>query len=78
MNGSGTPAGIAGDLFHTLEVTLDDYTAEECIPIYAAMLQERHRLPKVRACIDYWQESFAQLRNGETGVTAGLNLLGMR
>ena len=61
-----------------LKQVLADYTAEECIPIYAAMLQERHRLPKVRACIDYWQESFAQLRNGETGVTAGLNLLGMR
>lgn len=24
------------------------------IPIYAVMLQERHRLPKIRACIDYW------------------------
>jgi DNA-binding transcriptional LysR family regulator len=61
-----------------LKQVLADYTAEECIPIYAAMLQERHRLPKVRACIDYWQESFAQLRHGETGVTEGFNLLGMR
>lgn len=26
------------------------------IPIYAVMLQERHRLPKIRACIDYWAE----------------------
>lgn len=24
------------------------------VPIYAVMLQERHRLPKIRACIDYW------------------------
>lgn len=23
-------------------------------PVYAVMLQERHRLPKLRACIDYW------------------------
>lgn len=26
------------------------------VPMYAVMLQERHRLPKVRACIDYWAE----------------------
>jgi DNA-binding transcriptional LysR family regulator len=26
------------------------------IPFYAVMLQERHRLPKIRACIDYWAE----------------------
>jgi len=26
----------------------------ETVPIYAVMLQERHRLPKVRACIDWW------------------------
>jgi DNA-binding transcriptional LysR family regulator len=26
------------------------------VPIYAVMLQERHRLPKMRACIDYWAQ----------------------
>jgi DNA-binding transcriptional LysR family regulator len=26
------------------------------IPIYAVMLQERHRLPKIRACIDFWAD----------------------
>ena len=26
------------------------------VPIYAVMLQERHRLPKIRACIDYWAQ----------------------
>jgi DNA-binding transcriptional LysR family regulator len=25
------------------------------VPIYAVVRQERHRLPKVRACIDWWQ-----------------------
>jgi DNA-binding transcriptional LysR family regulator len=25
-------------------------------PLYAVMLQERHRLPKVRACIDHLAE----------------------
>ena len=29
------------------------------VPVYAVMLQERHRLPKIRACIDYWAESLA-------------------
>ena len=35
---------------------LQDHFASPRIPIYAVMLQERHRLPKVRACIDYWAE----------------------
>lgn len=26
------------------------------IPIYAVMLRERNRLPKIRACVDYWEE----------------------
>lgn len=26
------------------------------VPMYAVMLQERHRLPKIRACIDYWTQ----------------------
>lgn len=29
------------------------------VPIYAVILQERHRLPKIRACIDYWAEWMA-------------------
>lgn len=28
---------------------------QDAIPIYAVMLKERHRLPKVRACIEHWQ-----------------------
>ena len=35
---------------------LQDHFASPRIPIYAVMLQERHRLPKIRACIDYWAE----------------------
>ena len=30
------------------------------VPIYAVMLPERHRLPKVRACIDWWCEWLAR------------------
>lgn len=41
---------------------MSELTADECIPVYAVTLQERHRLPKVRACIDYWETRFAQLR----------------
>ena len=26
------------------------------IPVYAVMLQERHRLPKIRACVEFWIE----------------------
>ncbi len=31
------------------------------VPMYAVMLQERHRLPKIRACIDHWAHWMAQL-----------------
>ena len=31
------------------------------VPVYAIMLPERHRLPKVRACIDWWQQWLATL-----------------
>jgi DNA-binding transcriptional LysR family regulator len=29
--------------------------------VYAVMLPERHRLPKVRACIDHWEQCFSRL-----------------
>ena len=38
---------------------LTDLVYSEVIPIYAVMLQERHRSPKVRAAIDYWLQWFA-------------------
>ena len=31
------------------------------VPMFAVMLQERHRLPKIRACIDHWAHWMAQL-----------------
>jgi DNA-binding transcriptional LysR family regulator len=30
--------------------------SSESVPMYAVMLQERHRLPKIRACIDHWAQ----------------------
>ena len=38
---------------------LQDHFPSPPSPIYAVMLQERHRLPKIRACVDYWKEWLA-------------------
>jgi DNA-binding transcriptional LysR family regulator len=38
------------------------------VTMYAVMLQERHRLPKIRACIDHWAQWMAQ--NHTTPVRA--------
>lgn len=35
---------------------LQDHFQCPRIPIYAAMLQERHRLPKIQACMTYWSD----------------------
>ncbi len=40
---------------------LQDHLANQRVAIYAVMLQERHRLPKIRACIDYWEEWLSAL-----------------
>jgi DNA-binding transcriptional LysR family regulator len=39
---------------------LPRHFASTRVPIYAVMLQERHRLPKIRACIDYWAQLLGQ------------------
>lgn len=31
------------------------------VPMYAVMLQERHRLPKIRACIEHWAQWMEQV-----------------
>lgn len=40
----------------TLVRVLPEVFASQPVPMYAVMLRERHRLPKVRACVDYWAE----------------------
>jgi DNA-binding transcriptional LysR family regulator len=40
---------------------LDSYVDALRFPIYAMMLPQRHRLPKIRACIDYWAEWFGKI-----------------
>jgi DNA-binding transcriptional LysR family regulator len=37
---------------------LEDFVQVQAVPVYAVMLSERHRLPKVRACFDFWSEWF--------------------
>lgn len=34
------------------------------IPVYAVMLQERHRLPKIRACVEFWVEYLRTVGTG--------------
>jgi DNA-binding transcriptional LysR family regulator len=42
---------------------LAEHNVQTTVDIYAVMLPERHRLPKVRACIEYWEECFAAMRD---------------
>lgn len=44
---------------HKLVPVLANYTDPQPIPIYAVTASARHRLPKIRACIDYWAEWLA-------------------
>ena len=53
-----------------LVLLLPGQFADERIPIYAVVLQTRQRLPKIRACIDYWAESLAGMAT--PGPTAAL------
>ena len=39
---------------------LPELAAQASVPVYAVMLQERHRLPKLRACIDHWADWLAR------------------
>jgi DNA-binding transcriptional LysR family regulator len=41
---------------------LADHVDAQHFPIYAMMLPQRHRLPKIKACIDYWAEWFGRIR----------------
>lgn len=55
--GIGRIVSIAADPLvaaGSLVPVLADQTPDEALPVYAVMLQERHRLPKIRACIDHW------------------------
>lgn len=50
------PLVAAGELVPVLR----DWSTEAPVPVYAVMLQERHRLPKIRACIDHLADWLAR------------------
>lgn len=54
---------------------LPDAFAALRVPIFAVMLQERHRLPKIRACIDYWADWLARMESEPAGFAG---ILGSR
>ena len=41
---------------------LAEYVDSQRVPIYAVTASARHRLPKIRACIDYWAEWIGRTR----------------
>jgi DNA-binding transcriptional LysR family regulator len=47
---------------------LDSFSSHEPVPIFAVTQGARHRLPKIRACIDWWAEWFARV-DGPTAAT---------
>lgn len=47
-----TPLVQSGALVPVLKGRFDT----QPVPMFAVMLQERHRLPKIRACVDYWAQ----------------------
>ena len=49
---------------------LPDKFAMPPLPIHAVMLQERHRLPKIRACLDHWAQSMAAMADGSARSAA--------
>ncbi len=53
----GAPLVAQGLLVQLLAHEQDHAT----FPVHAAILAERHRLPKIRACIDHWRDWFSAL-----------------
>jgi DNA-binding transcriptional LysR family regulator len=54
---------------------LQDHFASSRVPIYAVMLQQRQRLPKIRACIDYWAEWLSTMMQATSSMPASPALL---
>jgi DNA-binding transcriptional LysR family regulator len=42
---------------------LPGFIDNEPVPIYAVIAGARQRLPKIKACIDYWAEWFGKFQN---------------
>ena len=48
---------------------LQDEIDSQHVPIHALMLKERHRLPKIRACIDYWAQWLRKMQATSAAVS---------
>jgi DNA-binding transcriptional LysR family regulator len=60
--GIGRLATLVGDVLERqglLVPVLEAYVDPQLVPVYAVTASARHRLPKIRACIAYWAEYFA-------------------
>ena len=58
---------------------LPDYFTGLPVPMYAVILQERHHLPKIRACIDHWAQWMQELdgpRSAAGGQAVGATRAG--
>lgn len=61
--GIGRLATLVGDTLvgqGLLVQVLPQWVALQPLPVYAVTGGSRHRLPKIRACLDYWAEWFGQ------------------
>lgn len=63
--GIGRLATLVGDELvrqKRLVPVLAEFVDLQPVPVYAVTAGHRHRLPKIKACIDYWAEWFGQPR----------------
>jgi DNA-binding transcriptional LysR family regulator len=61
--GIGRLATLVGDVLvrqQLLVPVLADLVDPRPVPVYAVTTGTRHRLPKIKACLDYWTEWFAR------------------
>lgn len=49
-----------------LVAVLPDFVDLQPVPVYAVIASTRQRLPKIKACIDYWAEWFTPRQPGST------------
>jgi DNA-binding transcriptional LysR family regulator len=60
--GIGRLATLVGDVLvrdGLLVPVLADFVDPQPVPVYAVTASHRHRLPKIKACVDYWAQWFA-------------------
>ena len=61
--GIGRLATLVGDVLvkkKLLVPVLEKFVDPGPVPVYAVTLSSRHRLPKIKACIDYWADWLAK------------------